>query len=545
MFEKKKILTLLAALDIFLIFFFIVFRFVSSQVFLSFDTLREVSYSRFIVDYGILSKSTEFILALLLALVSLETNIPVEILSILGGYLILSLTGLFVYLTFRRLTNRSVSLSISFVFLFSPLIIFNASNFRPEIFAYFSLFSIFFLLTFFYISERKEYLYSSLIFCLFFFFSHKTGKIAPFMILFSIFIIIFISEKRIRSGIKNNLIPTLIVFAFFFVFLSSSYFHFIYFYLAEGRDISPQGFNSLGEPLLGFTNKFGLILGTILILSVFPLLDYIFLQKRAIKDVRIYLFILPLIMIFYSFISILPILGLSILPSRFYPYLLISSLFLLPFIFKRSFSTSLKVIILFLLIVGTFPLLTTDNLRITANIDYLQEVYDLPIYPGDVIVTTFTSSPAMINSALLKSNYSGSIVILSGYHFWGESKEVLESVRDIYLEENYSNFNAKICKSIETEYLYIQSLPEAKDFLVPTMEERESILASLSNPSRIIIVYPKFDIETRKFEGSEVDNWWKYRSLYNLNHTLLDNFELEEIYKSNNIQLYLFDGKCP
>lgn len=523
-------------------------NFIISGNFYSFDTLRELSFANHIVEKGSMNKSYEFGLPLLFSVISLTLGINPELSIIVFSHTMLLITSLLFFILANRLSEDKIISGVLSTFLFfHNIIYFNLLNFRPEIFSYMIHYIIFFLIYIGIKNKNNLTLFLTIIPASFLMITHKTGRLIPGVIIILGTIMFFykfvkIKEFDIRILIKFYLLGFIII-----LFNFSGYLNFIEFYFDKGPSISPQGFSLPLENWLGFFQILGGLYSIILILSLIILISFFLKRKKEVNDLFYFSFGFVGLM-YYSFIVVVPRLGISILPTRFYPYLLLCSLIIAPLFlkhFKRS-SRRTYIILLFLIIVS-IPISLSDNIRITANLNYLEEVKELKLVEGDVIFATYTSSPVIINQALTNSNYDNSIYVISGYHFWGEYQNTLSNVRNVYLSENEEMLLKNICKSLSEESSYLHSLPEAEDFLVPNNDVKFKISNLLFDPNRILLIYSKFDM-AKDFNSNGNNNvgWWRYRTVDDLDYEKLSSFKnLDKIYSSDNLIIFELKGECP
>jgi hypothetical protein len=174
----------------------------------------------------------------------------------------------------------------------------------------------------------------------------------------------------------------------------------------------------------------------------------------------------------------------------------------------------------------------------------MKELDTISFEAGDVIITTFTSSPPIMNAVLSDANYTPTIQVVSGYNFWGESSNVTSAVRRIYLSGS-DNLSVTLCDALGEQVSYLKSLPYANDFLALSESDKSIAISTLENNLRIIVVDPVFDLDKRKFtDSSERSDWWWYRSVPNINREIFDSPQLSKIYENPNVVLYKANLSC-
>ena len=542
--DASKFYAIGAIFLIIILFFIKSLSFLINQHIFSFDTLREMFYIEQLLFLSELGKPSEFGLVLLTSLMALVTNLSPTVLVLILGNFVAFMTGIFIFIMARRLKFSKLSQIVAlFIGLFSTLLLFSAENFRPEIFSFLMQVVILFLVFLSIVYEKRHYLFYSIIPFFFLFITHKTGKLVVFLLIILI-VVYFLSSKNKMKDVLSLIIFAILLFLPFI----NSYLNFFEFYFNTGKEISPQGFNLPLENPLSFFQVFGEIFGILLLFSIIFILIIhmkIYADKKSLYLTTIAGFSL----IFYSIIIILPRMGVSILPHRFYPYLFLYSIFLVSHILTylaKKLNNKITIFLIFLLIISFFPVNFSDPLRITATPDYLESLFKIPFQEGDVIITSFTSSPALINVVANKLDYSSNYFVISGYHFWGEDKDTLVSVRKIYFSSNKVEFEKNVCNSISAEIENLNNLPSSEEFLVPPSESLKKQISVLEKPHRILIIDPKWDISLRDFDtidDKSVD-WWKYRSFIGYNSKIFLNPYLNKIYSSNEIDIYEFNGSC-
>lgn len=547
-----------------ILIYFVIF--VSNSVFpnpkiVVFDTLREYgNMYNFFIKEGANSIIIDWFMYTFNGTYFLISGLDPYYIHVYGGLFIILLMSLFFFLSGRELTkNTGLVLTFLFILLLNPLIFSAAFYYRPQTFAL-----LFNLLFFYYIIKSNNtqsfwpYFIISFIISLAAINVHKTTKIIP------LFFIIFWSYKIFFSeGILNKKRFYALLFTFLFLaFVSFNYYiPFLKFYLFYNSNIDPAAISQEPLTLSNFFLEFGDFLFVVLFLCMLIFLSRFKKTKKNNDNIREDAFKLNLTILliffstYFSFGYLLPNLGLFTVNSsltRFnvfiYPFLLLILLVAFDSI-RKQFPLGRQIVsLLLLLTLFQYALLDFgDSYKYTADQNYLTELSNLNIEPGDVVISTFTSSAALQASLDSKENYSRfDAVIVSGYHDWGSNMDTVKSIRELFYNPKPYISEGRICELINTEKGYLEQLI-VLEFHTLTQDEKNEIIRTLNYPNHIYIFIPLYDQNIRDISkispDEEIQRWWNYRTIPNINLDEFNNIEeLQLFYKSKNIVIFKYSG---
>jgi len=542
---NKKISYFTIIFILFITIFLIALKYFKGLV--VFDTLREYGnmYNFFIKQGN--GHTLDWGMYYLNGFITLITGTDGFYIHYFGGIFLILLASVFFFIIAKDL-SKDYYLALFFTFLF----ITGTSIFSSIFYYRLQTLSILFHIFFIYILKKANssnksnlYLILTFIITLFSINLHKTTKILPFIfILFWVYY--FIKNKSQRKNLPYLFLLILLII----ILKYQDYRLFFDFYLGSGKLLDPVAFNQPTLSIDYFLKKFGFFF-----LAVIPLLINTLIKNKDIYDLskkdNFIFFLSSIFFIIYFGISyILPNFNIfSVNLQRFdlfiYPFLL---LFLLFVIRKFNNKTFFILMILFLIITYVPPDFS-ESKKLTANMQYFSELRGLGFNKGDIIITTYTSVPAI--KASLDYNLDNKrfeIYVLGGYHDWGQNNEQIALIRSLYNSQDENIFINKICENINFEKELIKSIPIFPEFLTPNQFEKENIVKLLDEKKRILFFIPLFDQKVRPKEISkdiDIKNWWRDRTIEIENYELFVNFSISNnIYESENIIVLEINLDC-
>lgn len=534
--NKKKIALVIV---LFLTVLVLILPIVISKHILVFDTLREFSNME---QYFIKDKTSLYIDWFMYELngtVMVITNIDPFDIHLYGGAIVLIITTLFIYLIFREINSKLAAI-FTLMFILGLDIASTAFYYRPQTIALFIIVFFVYIITKAIKNQEIQtpYVIISFIISLIAINAHKVTKIIPilFILFWGLYLLL---KKRFTKDI------ILIITAAIILVISMIYYFvpFINFYLNVGSEIDPAAFSKTPPKISDFTSLFGIHTIIILVLMCLYFIFKFIKKEPCHKNEKIntHLFISYLILLFIFLLPsyILPMTGLfSANPDRFnifiYPMIIILIALFLN-IFTKEFNLNKYLVIFFIIFITVFycvPNFEELNKK-TTDKSYFYHLSKLPLETEDIIITTFTASPALLSAQEINRNYSRyDTITISGYHYWGPDLNQTLKTRELFRLKNEIDFNLQICNIIKSEQELIEKTPVFPEFIAPSEEEKQNIINILKNKKRILILISKYDQNLRIdkiSKSAEINKWWEVRTSLVENENELLRFKNSEI----------------